>query len=404
MDSPRLPVGERIVYYRRENGNRTRAAVAGLCGISERYLAYIEGGQRIPSHDVLVRIATELGVPVSALLTEDATPEPAAPPTIAPAVTRALMGHGPPRSRDALPVGELRDRVEAAWRIWQTSKTRFTEIAIVLPPLIGDVEHAARAHRHGTDDRGRRDVLRTAADLYGLTRSYCRRTGRNDLALVVADRALRAAEDADDPIRIAAASWNMGHVMLSDPREGAVEEAADIALSAIETLNRGNETHETRAMAGALQLVAVVASARRRQWWKARDRLTNQARSLGERAGEGNVQHTVFGPTNVALHALSIEMLAGEAGEALRVADSIDARRLPSRERAFTFTLEVARCYAMRREDAATLVHLLRLEELSAEDLARSPAALDLLADLRRRARPTYRDQVDGLAARAGLT
>ncbi|PKV77022.1 helix-turn-helix domain-containing protein [Streptomyces sp. TLI_146] len=404
MDSPRLPVGERIVYYRRENGNRTRAAVAGLCGISERYLAYIEGGQRIPSHDVLVRIAAELGVPVSALLTEDSAPEPAAPPTIAPAVARALMGYGAPRSRDALPVGELRDRVEAAWRIWQTSRTRFTEIATVLPPLIADVEHAARAHRHGTDDLGRRDVLRTAADLYGLTRSYCRRTGRNDLALVVADRALRAAEDADDPIRIAAASWNMGHVMLSDPREGAVEEAADIALSAIETLTQGNETRETSAMAGALQLVAVVACARRRQWWKARDRLADQACGLGDRAGEGNVQHTVFGPTNVALHALSIEMLAGETGEALRVADSIDTHRLPSRERAFTFTLEVARCYAMRHEDAATLVHLLRLEELSAEDLARSPAALDLLADLRRRARPTYRDQVDALAVRAGLT
>lgn len=78
---------------------------------------------------------------------------------------------------------------------------------------------------------------------------------------MVADRALRAAEDADDPIRIAAASWNMGHVMLSDPHEGAVEEAADIALSAIETLSRGKETREARAMAGALQLVAVVASA-----------------------------------------------------------------------------------------------------------------------------------------------
>lgn len=404
MDSPRLPVGERIAYYRRKHGNRTQTAIAGLCGISERYLSLIENGKRTPSADVLNRLAGELGVPVSALLAEDYVAEPAPPLTVEPAVARALMGYGPPTSQAPATPAELRERVEEAWRIWQNSKTRFTDIGAVLPLLIEDVEHAVRARRRGNDPAVRREALRTAADLYGLLRSYCRRTGRLDLSLMVADRAIRAAEDADDPIRIAAASWNLGHVLLSDPRDGAIEEAVDVALTAIDELKRTPPSPENSAMQGALELVAVVASARRRQWWQARQRLAKKASPLAEKAGEGNVQRTVFGPANVALHALSIEMLAGESAEALRVADSVDTSSMPSREREFTFTLEVAHCYAMRRDDAAVLVHLLAMEDLAPEDLSRSPAALALVADLNKRVRPTYRRQVNSLAERLGLT
>ncbi|MER6847707.1 hypothetical protein AB0A81_21250 [Streptomyces flaveolus] len=36
-----------------------------------------------------------------------------------------------------------------------------------------------------------------------------------DLATIAADRAQRAAEDADDPLRIAAAQWNLGHVLVT---------------------------------------------------------------------------------------------------------------------------------------------------------------------------------------------
>ncbi|MEW2029721.1 hypothetical protein AB0901_04225 [Streptomyces roseifaciens] len=93
---------------------------------------------------------------------------------------------------------------------WQTSPTRFTEVTAVLPALIGDVEHSVRAHRTGPDKPARREVLRAAADLFFLLRSYLRRTGRTDLALLAADRAARAAEDADDPLRIPAAQWNLG--------------------------------------------------------------------------------------------------------------------------------------------------------------------------------------------------
>ncbi|MEV0976547.1 helix-turn-helix transcriptional regulator [Streptomyces sp. NPDC049915] len=397
--SPRLPIGARLRYYRRKNG-RSQAAVAGLCCITERYLSLIETGKKTPSSDLLSRLATELGVPIASLVSDEppakSTPTLTTPPDIA----KALMGYGasPPGSATTPP--ELRERVEEAWGIWQTSAERFTDIEPLLPALIADTEYAVRAY-HTREAGARRDVLRTAADLYGLLRSYCRRTGRLDLSLMVADRARRAAEDADDPIRMAAAHWNLGHCLLS--QEGGAAEAAEVACLAGEQLQDLTDSPEKAAMEGALELVQVVADAQQKSWWRARQRLTEKASRLGKRSGESNAMWTVFGPTNVTLHALSIEMLAGESSEGLRLADEVDITGLPSRERQFTYTVDLARCYDLRREDAAVFVHLLELEEISPEDMVRSRLALDMVDGLLHRVRPTYRRQVVVLAERMGI-
>jgi transcriptional regulator with XRE-family HTH domain len=400
-ESPKLPLGARVRYYRRKHGNRSQAAIAGLCGITERYLSLIETGKRTPSPDLLARLAAELDVPVAALLSDEPPPKSTASLTTAPDIARALMGYGAALSGPAAAPAQLRERIEHAWRIWQTSQERFTDVEQLLPSLIADVEHAVRFYRTGSDPLCRREVLQAAADLYGLLRSYCRRTGRLDLALMVADRARRAAEDADDPIRMAAAHWNLGHCLLS--QEGGAEEAGEVARLATEQLREVPGSNERAAMQGALELVQVVADAQRKNWWAARKRLVEQAAPIGERVGDANIQWTVFGPTNIHLHALSIEMLAGEGAEGLRLADEVDISHLPSRERQFTFTLELARCYDLRRDDAAVLVHLLDLEKLSGQDMARSTLAADMVMGLLQRVRPTYRRQVVGLAERLGL-
>ncbi|GAA1926814.1 hypothetical protein GCM10009716_38590 [Streptomyces sodiiphilus] len=74
-------------------------------------------------------------------------------------------------------------------------------------------------------------------------------------------------------------------------------------------------------MRGALELVSVVSQAQRKKWFDARERLAQKAVPLGKRAGESNTMWTVFGPVNIDLHALSIELLAGESAEGLRLAD-----------------------------------------------------------------------------------
>jgi transcriptional regulator with XRE-family HTH domain len=397
---PDLPIGERIRNNRLEQG-RSQAVIAGLCGITEDYLSRIERGLKMPALDVLMRIARELRIPLASLLSDaplSATPSRATfmPDDIAQSLF-GYSGNGPWRS--ARPPAELRERVEVAWRTWQTSKTRFTDTAALLPGLITDVEAALRAQRTSTDGAARRETQRCAADLYFLLRSYCRRTGRTDLSLLVADRAKRAAEEADDPIRIAAAQWNLGHILLGTDDPAA---AREVALSGVAQLRARPGTPEG-AMAGALELVAVVADARSKRRWAARDRLRTKAKPQATAVGEGNLMWTVFGPTNVILHAVSLDMEAGESSAALRLAEEADTTSLPSLERQFTFQLEVTRCWDLRREDAAVLVHLLELESLAPEDVARNPLSRQMITDLRRRVRPTYRKQAVALADRLGI-
>ena len=97
-----------------------------------------------------------------------------------------------------------------------------------------------------------------------------------------------------------AAAWNLGHVLLSHSDPDMVEEAKEVALVAVEQLRTVPATVASQAVEGALELVAVVSDARRRNWWEARRRLEQRAVPLARLVGEGNVQWTVFGPTNVA--------------------------------------------------------------------------------------------------------
>ena len=137
--------------------------------------------------------------------------------------------------------------------------------------------------------------------------------------------------------------------------------------------------------------------------WAARDRVRNKAWPAARAAGEGNTMWTVFGPVNVALHAMSLEMETGEAAEALRLADDIDASALPSLERRTTFALEVARCYEQRRDDPGVLLHLMNAEASGPEDMRYNSLARELVQGLLKRARPTYAPQVRALAERIGL-
>ncbi|MDQ0749989.1 transcriptional regulator with XRE-family HTH domain [Streptomyces africanus] len=394
-----LPIGDRIRHYR---GGRRQDAVAGLVGISPDYLSQIERGLKVPSLPILYALAQELGVPTSALLSEQPPDEEEPTYTAETAVGRALFGCGPDLRTPPVPTSELRDRVDAAWQSWQTARDRFSKAADALPGLVTDVEHALRAARAGTDPAERRAVLRAAADMYCLLRSYLRRTGRVDLATLAADRAMRAAEDADDPLRIAAAQWNLGHVLLA---AGRPAEAEELALRAAEQVATARMPQVERvAMEGALQLVAVVGAARRRQWWAARERLARHVAPAARAVPDAsNIGWTVFGPTNMALHALSIEMEAGETSEALHTADAIDTSGLPSLEREFTFGLEVAACHSQRRDTAAALLALLGLEAIAPEDLARTPLARQLVLTVIRRGRAMHARQAEQLAVRIGL-
>jgi transcriptional regulator with XRE-family HTH domain len=274
MGSTEIPIGERVRFYRTAQ-NKTQAVVAGLAGMNENYLGQIERGLRTPTIDKLHQLARVLDVPVAVLIGEPAFKEESALHPVAARLQRVLTAYEKPPEDDP-DLSQLRGRVDTAWGLWQGSTNRFSEVGALVPDLTREVQGAVRALRTSTDGQARREAHQIAADLYFLLRAFTKRVGRMNLSLMVADRAVIAAEAADDPLRIAAAKWNLGQILLS---QGEDEGAEDVALRSIEDLRRErlDRTPDQAALEGALWLVAAIASGRRHDHWTARERVKGPA-------------------------------------------------------------------------------------------------------------------------------
>ncbi|MCX5498671.1 hypothetical protein OG887_04535 [Streptomyces sp. NBC_00053] len=116
-----------------------------------------------------------------------------------------------------------------------------------------------------------------------------RRSAASGRAFTVADRALRAAEDANDPIRIAVAHWDLGHVLLL--RLGQEANAAHIAMAATDQLDR---TPGAIAARTVLEFVTAVTEAHSRRPRAARERPSEKAALLADQVSEkGNTLELV---------------------------------------------------------------------------------------------------------------
>ena len=393
-------IGARVRAARMAN-YRTQVVVAGLAGITADYLHQIEHGKKLPTIPVLTQLAQVLNVPLSRLVEQPPAYGSDQPcmTDMGAALYRALTQTVTPCEPPSVP--ELHDRVLSAWRIWQTSPYRYTKLGSQLPALITDTDRGEAWYRSESEGPERREMQCCAADLYGLLRTVAKRVGRGDLALLVADRAIRAAEAAVDPHRLAAARWNLAHVLLADRQAEGAEDVAMGGANALAPLVQADDVEAT-ALCGALTLLGAVASVRRGEVWTARERV-RAAAPLAERTGERNASWTAFGPTNVAMYAVSVEAEAGEAAEALRLAERVDHDRSPSIERRVAFLLEEAKAYAQRREFASALVVLQTARREAPEDVAYRPAAHRVLQTVIERGRRSVAAEAAGLAEGVGL-
>lgn len=389
-------VGERVRFYRTA-ARKTKTVVAGLAGITPDYLYQIERGQKLPTLTVLAQLADILRVEHGALLDHQPTPGPSRSTSDHGDVLYRALTDPTSRSREVPPLPTLRHEVLDAWRIWQTSPRRYSEVASRLPKLVTAADTAIRT-THSADQRA---AHRAAADLYGLLRTVTKRVGRGDLSLLAADRAVRAAEAADDPLRMAGATWNLTQVLLAD---GQTEGAEATAMHAAEQLQPGvtDGNPDALALAGALHLMAAIAAARRGDTWTARDRLRTTV-PWAEHTGERNTCWTAFGPTNVAMYAVSVEVEAGEAAEGLRLAERIDYEHSPSIERRVAFLLDQAKGHQQRRDYGSALTLLSAAEREAPEDVRYRPAAHAVLRTVAERGHRSISREAARLAGRVGL-
>ncbi|MFF4943749.1 helix-turn-helix domain-containing protein [Streptomyces rubiginosohelvolus] len=407
LGNEELKVGERIRVLRESRG-MSRPVLAQRCGRGVEWLKKIESGEReLRDHGLLLQLAAALQVADLSVITGTNTPAAAAtamplgrlshpgmPDIWAAVMTRSLTPSAPGPVDPVV----LQGRVDQTWRLWHTSARNRTEVGALLPSLIRDGEYAARS----LDGEQRRRAQVALSDIYRLTGQATAYIAPAELAWVVADRALSAAQGADNPPAIAAAAWNLGNILreTSYPEEAlrVVNEAADLIRPHLD-----GAPEDWRGIYGALQLHAAVTAAREGREgdaWRYWDRGDQVAKSLPQ-----NYLHpsTVFGRANVDFHAVSVATDLRKSQKAIGLADDIDPDVMPSVERRARLWVEVARGHLQRGDRTAALHVMQMAHRIGAETVAYTPSARTVAADLWRNSPRSMRAETSRLAESVGI-
>ncbi|MGA5606408.1 helix-turn-helix domain-containing protein [Streptomyces griseoincarnatus] len=402
-----LSMGERIRALRESRG-MSRAVLAHQCGRGPDWLKKIETGEReLKSYALLMDLAVALSVTDLSVITgrdSDITatvPTGRLPHPGLPQIWDAVMGRplvvAPPTTPPN--PAQLQGRVDQSWELWHHSENNRTAVGALLPDLIRDAETAVRV----LDGNERRAALVALSDVYRLVGQATAYIAPPELAWVVADRSLTAAQDADDPAAIAAAAWNMGNIL----RETAhPEEALRVVVDACDLIrpHLENSPDDWRGIYGALQLHAAVTHARdgaEGDAWRHWEKGNQVAKSLPVSYVHPS---TVFGRANVDFHGVSVHTDLMKAQQALGLADQIDPEVMPSVERKARLWVEVARGHLQRGDRTAALMVMQIAYDTGRETVRFTPSARAVAADLWRKAPRALRPQAAVLAENVGVS
>jgi hypothetical protein len=175
------------------------------------------------------------------------------------------------------------------------------------------------------------------------------------------------------------------------------------AAAALESRMRSSAP-DSLSVYGALHLAAATAAA------AIYDRATvtsllGKARQIAGQTGDGNHMGTAFGHVNVSMHAIAIALQLGDPRTAIATGEAIDLDALPAglTGRRTQLSLDLARAYAMRRQDAAAVNILLAAELLSPQLVRYDFRTREVLMTLLRREHRPSTPELRPLAQRAGV-
>jgi transcriptional regulator with XRE-family HTH domain len=393
------PIGERIRIYRGRRGLSQRE-LAGLIGRSESWLSQVERGVRsVDRFSVLVDIAQVLKTNVQTLAGTRMEYAPNGDQQVEgiDAVSTALTTYPSLAPGDVL--AEIRlDDVErtCAEAHARYQSADYVAAARVISQLMQTVDAAVRDAAPDTLVR----ALTLQHDTYIVTAKLLTKVGDAHLAWLAADRAVSAAARLNSPARLALAAYQVTCALLELDR---LDDAERVALSTAENLD--DDSPLGISAQGALFLIAAVIAGRRTDRKTATERL-RRAQYLADALGEdGNHGWTAFGPTNVAIHQVSVATELGDAESAIAYAEQIDTSNLPEvlRSRRAQVHLDAAWAYSQRRNDAAAVINLMEAERVAPQVVRYNFVARDILRTLLKRERRTATPGLRALATRAGV-
>lgn len=395
-------MGERIAAYRRRRG-MSQATLAGLVGRSESWLSQVERGLRsVDRLSVLLDMSRVLHVDVDSLIGR--------PWDLAPNGNHEgddLAGIRQYFARYDQLLGEvervdsapgLRARIVDAHRRYQAAE--YQDVLADLPALLAEVD--VMRHEHEGPD-ATEDLL-AYIYAYVAASKLLVKVGAPDLAILSADRAASASMEAGSLVVKGLSAYQVVCALLRADRADDAEHLAVAMATEVEDAARSDEPGAI-SVAGALWLISAVISARRTEKFEALERLSRADRLAQLLGDDGNHLWTAFGPTNVALHRVSVAAELGDAGEALRAAMEIDVNRFPEglRSRRAQLHLDLAWAQAQRKRDAEATLHLLEAEQIAPQVVHYNVVVRELIREMLTRGTRSRTSALDKLAVRASV-
>ncbi|MEE1927400.1 helix-turn-helix transcriptional regulator [Streptomyces sp. TRM 70351] len=398
-DTPQT-FGQRVRRLRERRG-MTRPVLGGLVGRSAEWVKAIECGRLgVPRLPVLLRLADVLAAQDLADLTGEERLTASsyskaahdALPAVAAALTRYQLGTPDEEPGSA---SVLLDRVADAWRLWHAAGAHRTRVAALLPDLLADVQHAARAAT-GTE---RRQLLAAQTEVYHLAQLFLSFQPVPELVMLTGDRAMTAAQDADSPRAIASAAWYMNHVFRDAGEQH--EARVDLAMRAADLLDPERDA-DSRARWGLLHLAAALSYAKvgRRgdaeRYW---DHADDAARSLRDYVHP----YLMFGQAMVDAYAITMRADLVQGRDAVEAAERVDVSAVPSATRRAFHSVETARAYSLQREPVAVVHMLQRAWTESPETVRYNLFARGAVAEVTANGPATVRRDAEVLRHRMGV-
>ena len=377
---PDPTIGERIRARRLLRGWSVRHA-ASRAGISHATWSRIERGrQAADNRFVLADIAEALECSPADLA---GMPVPAADRAAMAAqasvhgIRRALVDIdlSEPAARPAPPVADLARTAALIDTLRRACD--YAGAAKLTPDLLRDL-HAAST---GPD---RRSALRLLCEVTFIASSVVRNLGHPAEAWLGAERCRDAAETTEDPVLLGYAAYARASAASAC---GSYGRSLTLAGRAVDDLRPHLAMRGGPEMLGSLLLVCAYASRGlkladdSRAW-------AGEAAGLAERCGETDTIGLFFGPTNVNIWRIGIEVDGGDPGRAADIARTTNPAMITAGFRQVFYYADAARAYArLRGRDREAIRYLLTAERLAPQHVHTSPLARETTRALLERSR-----------------
>ncbi|GAA3335474.1 helix-turn-helix transcriptional regulator [Amorphoplanes nipponensis] len=280
-----------------------------------------------------------------------------------------------PSAGSAPPVAELARRVALADSLHQACD--YAGAARLLPDLLRDLHTETAGPDH-------REALRLLCDATSIASSVLRSLGHPADAWLAAQRCRDAADASGDPVLRGLAAYALARAATAC---GSHQRGQTIAERAVEDLGRLLGRGGGPEILGSLHLVAALASRCRRQLDDSRGWLT-EAAGLAHHTGEANTMGMFFGPTNVDIWRMSIEVDDGDPARVVEIARRTDPAAIPAGVRQVFYYADTARALTrIGGRDREAIRFLLTAERIAPQHVRTSGEVAETIRVLLDRSR-----------------